>query len=284
MRMKLEKFYNNKYEKIDDVKVFFDYTNKRVKIIDFDNSSLHTIKKIIYFANSIDIGKVICNCNIEKMKTLMEAGFELEGKIEGYFKGQDAYCMSYFISSNRKISTNYLIEDSIIKECINRDKSSINTDNSSKFIVRNAVKSDIDEMINLFSMIFSTYPSPVYDSEFIKSTMEKNVLYKVAVLDGKIIGIASADMDEENLNAEITDCATNPEYRGLGVLSRIISSLEKDLKKNGFICLYSLSRAINPSINFAFSKYNYNFAGRLINNCNICGDFENMNIWVKNIN
>lgn len=63
-------------------------------------------------------------------------------------------------------------------------------------------------MVKLFSTVFSTYPSPVYDEEFLKETMNEKVLYKVAVYDGKIIGIASADMDKENLNAEITDCAT----------------------------------------------------------------------------
>ena len=114
--------------------------------------------------------------------------------------------------------------------------------------------------------------------------MNDKVLYKVAALNDKIIGIASADMDKENLNAEITDCATNPDCRGKGVLSNIINSLEKELKNNRFITLYSIARAINPGINIALSKQSYNYSGRLINNCNICGSFEDMNIWVKNIN
>jgi putative beta-lysine N-acetyltransferase len=155
--------------------------------------------------------------------------------------------------------------------------------NNLEYTIRNATDADINEMIKLFSTVFSTYPSPIYDEEYLKQTMNKKVLYKVAVYEGKIVSVAAADMDNENLNAEITDCATYPTYGGKGILSNIIHSLEYNLKSKGFITLYSLSRAINPSINFALSKHNYSYAGGLVNNCNICGTFEDMNIWVKNI-
>ena len=105
----------------------------------------------------------------------------------------------------------------------------------------------------------------MYDREFLEKTMSEHVLYKVAVKDGEIIGIASADMDEENLNAEITDCATYLSYRGLGVLSNIVDELERELKKRGFICLYSLSRAINPSINHVLKRHSYEYGGMRTN-------------------
>ena len=54
-------------------------------------------------------------------------------------------------------------------------------------------------------------------------------------------------------------------------VANIIYSLELDLKKKGFITLYSLSRAINPGVNVVLSKHNYKFTDRLVNNCNICG-------------
>lgn len=283
MRADKCKINNNYYAKINRTKIYVDLSNRRVKIINFNNISLQTLKRIIHFTSKQYLSKIICYCDTETIETFIKAGFEPEGKIEGYFKGTDAFCMSYFINSNRKICSNYSIKESLVKECLNVHNTYINHRNKLKCLIRTATKNDINEMVKLFSTVFLTYPFPIYDEEYIKQSMNEKILYKVAVYDGKIISVASADMDSENLSAEITDCATLLDYRGNGVLSNIIYSLESDLKAKGFKTLYGLSRAINPSINFIFSKHNFNFSGRLVNNCNICGTFEDMNIWVKNI-
>jgi len=272
------------YTKIDQNDIYVDYTNNRVKIINLNNVSLQSIKQIIHFASNRHLNKIICNCDINSFETLLNSGFQLEGKIDSYFKGKDAFCMSYFTIDNRKDYKNKEKENLFLLQSLNVKNTFVFKENSFKYNIRNATENDIDQLIALFSSIFVTYPSPVCDKKYLKQTMNKKVLYKVAVDNGKIIGVASADLDKKNLNAEITDCATYPDYRGKGVLSNIIYFLQLDLKKMGFISLYSLSRAINPSINFVLSKHNYNFRGKLINNCNICGGFENMNIWVKVIN
>ncbi|KZL91449.1 putative beta-lysine N-acetyltransferase [Clostridium magnum] len=274
----------NYYTKIDQAKIYVDYINSRIKIVKFHNISVQNIRRIVYFASRQHIGKIICNCDIESFANFVEAEFHLEGKIDGYFNGKDAFCMSYFIKSSRKLYRNKDKENIILMKSLNLRNSFIYNANNFKYHIRDANENDIKSMIELFSNVFFTYPSPVHDEEYLKKTMNKKVLYKVAIDNGKIISIASADLDKENLNAEITDCVTSPQYRGQGILSNIIYSLEQDLKHRGFIGLYSLSRAVNPGINFVLSKHDYRFRGRLINNCNICGGFENMNIWVKNIN
>lgn len=283
--MKLNKcnLYNNYYTKIDCTKIYVDYPNRRVKIIDIDRISSETLKKIIDFSVDENLDKIICNCDSESIEVLEEAGFKMEGKIDGYFKGKDGFCMSYFLSKKRKISCNLYIKNLLIKQCLELKDTFIYDSNKYEYYIRDAEEKDINEMVKLFSAVFSTYPSPIYNEQYLRQTMHENVLYKVADYNGKIVGIASADMDRDNLNAEITDCATYLDYRGKGILSNIIHSLEKDLKKEGFITLYSLCRAINPGINIVLSKHNYKFTGRLINNCNICGAFEDMNIWIKNI-
>lgn len=276
--------YNNYYTRVDHTKIYVDLPNKRVKIVDFSNISLQNLKRIIHFASKLHLGKIICNCDIDYLDTFINSGFVLEGKIDGYFKGKDAFCMSYFISSERKICTNFVKKDLLVRECLDVKNTFEPREKAPMYLIRTANKNDVKEMVKLFSTAFLSYPSPIYDEEYLKQTMNDKILYKVAVNNKKIVAIASADMDKENLNAEITDCATYPDYRGKGILSNIIYSLESSLKSKGFITLYSLSRAINPSINFVLSKHNYKFTGRLVNNCNICGTFEDMNIWVKNIN
>lgn len=277
------KSYNNYYTKIDRTKIYVDLPSKRVKIIDTDTISVQTLKRIIHYSSKQHLGKIIANCKEEYSEIFSDAGFKLEGKIDGYYKGKDAFCMCYFIGSEREICSNFSKKNLLVQDCLNL-KNTFTRDNIHfDYSIRTANESDIKEMIKLFSTVFLTYPSPIYDEEYIRETMNKKILYKIAVYDGKIISAASADMDKENLNAEITDCATYPAYGGKGILSNIIYSLECDLKLKGFMTLYSLCRAINPSINYVLSKHNYTFTGRMVNNCNICGTFEDMNIWVKNI-
>lgn len=273
---------SNYYTMIDEIKIYVDHTNSRIKIIDFNTISLKNLLRIIDFSSKENLGKIICNCHNEFLGVFTEAGFQLEGILDGYFKGKDALCMSYFIDKNRKIIKDNFSKDSVLKQSLEVNNSYVYKANS-KYYIRTATESDIKEMIELFSNVFSTYPSPVYDKNYLKETMNEKVLYKVAIDNGKIVSVASADMNVENLNAEMTDCATYPNYRGKGILSDLIYALELELKNRGFMTLYSLSRAINPGVNFVLSKHNYNFRGRLINNCDICGNFEDMNIWVKNI-
>ncbi len=140
---------------------------------------------------------------------------------------------------------------------------------------------DTDSIARLFKEVFKTYPTPMDDPAYIKKVMGKQVLFKVAFIGNELISAASADMNTRMLNAEITDCATLPEHRGKGVLSQLIYHLEQELAAKGFITLFSLSRALSSGINIALSKHGYIYTGRLVNNCNIMGRFEDMNIWVK---
>lgn len=272
----------NFYTDIKNVKLYVDYTNQRLKILNYPFVSDDIISLIIDFARKEGLGKIISNCSIKLLKPFRNCGFKIEGVINSFFQGEDAYCISLFIDKNREVPLHKEEEDEILYQCVFERKKHFSA-GKTKYIVRNAELIDIPQMVQLFIKVFETYPSPVFNGDYLKSVMNKQVFFKVAVENEKIISIASADTDTHNMNAEITDCATYPEHRGRGILTNLIQSLEHDLKNRGFITLYSLSRAINPGINKSLSKLDYRYGGRLVNNCHICGGFEDMNIWVKKL-
>ncbi len=272
----------NYYTTINDINVLVDFTNERLKIIDYQTISINAIINIVNFARENEIGKVISNCRIRLLEPFRTFGFKIEGIINGFFDGEDAYCVSLFLDKKRELSLQKEEEDAILHQCVIENKRPSIVKNN-KYIIRNAETSDIPQMIRLFSSVFETYPSPVFNGDYLQNVMNEQILFKVAVEDDNIISIASADMDKNNLNAEITDCATYSEHRGKGILPNLIQHLEEDLRQKGFRTLYSLSRAINPGINRSLSKLEYRYCGRLVNNCHICGSFEDMNIWVKKL-
>lgn len=282
MRSLKNNYLENYYTDVKGVKVMVDYTNERLKICDYSSITDGIVMDIIDFAMKLNMGKIISNCQLKYLKSFKNCGFKTEGTINGFFRGEDAYYISLFLKKNREISTHKIQEDEIIRLVVEekRNKPKIEIP---KFMVRNALESDIPQITKLFSSVFESYPSPIFSSDYLKEIMVEKILFKVIEEDGNIISIASADMDKLNMNAEITDCATYPQYRGKGLLFSIIRSLENDLKEKGFYSLYSHTRAINTGINKTLSKLGYKYNGRLINNCHICGSFEDMNIWVKQL-
>ena len=280
--MMQNKWQNNFYTTYKGVNLYIDYTSERLKILNFSCLSENTIWDIIKYAKQEKLGKIIINCRIQFLDYFLACGFVIEGIIKGYFLGEDATCMAFFIDEKRKKSAMEEDQNRIIDYCLSNANSFALIGNRS-YTIRRAVKNDIPQMIELFSIVFETYPSPVFCSNYLQNIMQEQVLFKVAEEQGKIISIASADRDRINLNAEITDCATYSEYRGRNIISEIIYSLEADLKADGFITAYSLSRAKNIGINKTLNKLGYKYSGRLLNNCHISGGYEDMNVWVKDL-
>lgn len=267
---------------IKDVEVLVDNINGRLKILAYPCLSAKAITDTVVFARAAGLGKVMSNCRSKHLPPFQNCGFKIEGMINGYFKGEDAYCVALFIDQQRAVPVDQAAADIILRRCVEEPKRFAGEANH-PYIIRNAEAADIPQMIQLFASVFATYPSPVFSSDYLRQVINTQILFKVAVEKGQIISIASADVDKSNLIAEITDCATYPEHRGRGILPHLILALEYDLEHKGFLNLYSLSRAINPGINQAFSKLDYQYGGRLVNNCHICEGFEDMNIWVKSV-
>jgi beta-lysine N6-acetyltransferase len=259
-----------------------DNINNRLKIVDYEAISKNALKEIIMFAQKNDFGKIISTC-LQKDSILFEdSGFINEGIIKSFYKGENAFWYSCFLKAERVLSKHKKREDSII--AMASDKKGTYRHRKTTLEIRDTTQEDIPMMTDIFKSVFETYPTPVHDEDYLERVMDNRIHFKAAFDNGKLVSIASADMDRKNLNAEITDCATYPQYRGRGLLSRLIKAIEDDLKNMGFYSVYSLSRAINPGINISLSKLGYDYMGRLINNCNICGGFEDMNIWCKKLN
>lgn len=263
--------------------LYYDEYNKRIKIKnnqELTSSNLIEIKK---YAKEVGAGKIIAYCKSENWEPYIENGFVIEGVIGNFFSGKAALCMSYFEDKKRSKIKNINEKNKIIKACGLKDNTFKPPKENLDYQIRDAVEKDAKEMAVLFERGFKTYPTPMFDEEYIIKKIKENVIYKLAIHNEEIIGVASAEMDIENHNAEITDCIINPSHESKGVITNLVYYLEKDLKKRGFIGLYSLARASIYGINMVFEKHNYRYSGRMINNCNICGGFEDMNIWEKSI-
>jgi putative beta-lysine N-acetyltransferase len=149
--------------------------------------------------------------------------------------------------------------------------------------LRSATEEDSEGISQLLTSVFPLYPVPT-TPEYIKhsiQTHEMEYFIIESIQHKKIVSVAAAEYNHGNRSAEITDCATDPSFRGNNFTCHLINALEELLQKKDVLYLFSLTRAVSPSMNITVAKLGYRFTGTLINNCRISTGFEDMNVWVK---
>ncbi|MBA4493861.1 putative beta-lysine N-acetyltransferase [Paenactinomyces guangxiensis] len=261
-----------------------DEYNSRIKLMRYTTDDLEALTKHLEeLANEKDIGKVLIYADPEDIAEFEKLGFEQEGEISVFFNGEPAFILSRFIDDSRSVSEDGEKKDQIIEIAEQAETIEEPPPLDPSFTLRRATPADAKELAGLYQLVFETYPTPIHDEKFIRECMEKDVYFTVVTHENKIVSAASADVFTKYNCAEITDCATNPEYRGKGLLSAIIFDLEKRMQELGVPNLFSLTRAVSTGMNVVISKLGFEYQGRLIQNSQIAGQFEDMNIWVKKL-
>lgn len=265
------------------VKYLLDWTNKRVKIKSYFATDYDALTKYLdVLAVENNLTKTILTAGEQDWQEFFVRGYWLEALHPTFFRGKAGFHVSKFYSRERRTPADWEKEEELLGAAKNssREMSALNKD----YKIRVALQSDVAGLAKLYSSVFVTYPTDVNDEGYLKEAMRKGAVFMVVTHKGQIISAASLDVDSETLSTELTDCATSPEYRGQGLMAHLLYYLEKQAKEMGLITIYTIARAGSAGINTVFAKHGYNYYGRFINNCDICGNFEDMNLWSKTIN
>lgn len=266
------------------LKLVIDYFNKRIKVVNYGGPNYKDMaKRIDYITKENDFDKVFIKATSDDWEEFMAFGYILEGIFKHYYNGEHGYCVSKFYTSERRDSDTIEKENEIIEKLFDYEQNEDEVVLDGDYEIKIATKEDISEIVSLYDKVFQTYPVPLNNSKYVETLMDNDVLFMYIKYKGDVVSSASADIDFLHMNAEITDCATNPDYRGQGFMSIIINHLEEEMKSRNIVGLYSIARAISFGMNKVFKKQGYSYTGRLINNCNICGKLEDMNLWVKKL-
>ncbi len=265
--------------------IVVDEVNKRIIFYQYDEEVLcDKLKKIVKTEKEHEFEKISIYTEESNIELVDSLDLIYEGKIDGFYNGEDAYIYSQFINPERYYSKYKQEQEKLIETVINKYDGTIEElILLDQFEIRKADITDSIEMASVFSKVFETYPTPMDEPKYIKKIMQEETLFSVITHKDQIVSIASADINPKYNNAEITDCATLPSFRGNGLLSHIIYHLEQRLQANNVPNLFSLTRAISTGMNHVIAKHGYEYRGTLIQNCDISGSFEDMNIWVKQV-
>lgn len=260
--------------------------NKRVYLIKLhEKDSPYIIQQINNLARKYKYSKIFCKVPAWAAPLFYANGFILEAKIPNFFKNKEAaFFVSKFLNSDRllQIETDQLYEFSKMLKEVGKLQEKKITNNQSYQAIK-LEKSNYEDITAIYREVFETYPFPIYNPAYVLKSFSQGVQYFGIKVHGNLVALASAEVDENEQNAEMTDFATLSKYRGKGMAVVLLNKMEQEMKRQGIKTLYTIARLNSVGMNKTFMKMNYTFSGTLIKNTNIAGKIESMNVYYKYI-
>lgn len=259
--------------------------NNRIYLMDVGKSKvLETISLLDKLALKNQYGKIFAKVPNWTRSKFEREGYVNEAIVPRFFRGKIAgsFMAKFFDparAGNRNATeTNQIIEMAKGKQCSIAKQTLPSGYRLGKLDHKNAA-----ELAELYAEVFKSYPFPIHSSEYILKTMFEDVDYFGIHKGKQLVAAASAEKDICCSNVEMTDFATLPEFRGKSFSSYLLHAMEICMYEIGISTWFTIARSLSEGMNITFAKADYKFAGTLINNTNICGKVENMNVWYKTI-
>ncbi|MCB2203731.1 putative beta-lysine N-acetyltransferase [bacterium] len=255
------------------------------------------ITELVALAEEKQYGKIFAKVPSQAMEGFLHAGFAKEAEVPGFYTGTDdaIFLGRYLKEERRQVEACLRRQMEDIVALARRKAAEEQADATSTaeraaaealpFTLRRLGVDDAAQLTRLYGTVFESYPFPIFEREYIVHTMEEDSIayYGALTDDGRLVAASSAEMDKAGRNAEMTDFATHPDARGHGIALHLLRLMEADMQSRGMIVLYTIARAVSTGMNVTFGKGGYEYTGTLINNTNISGRIENMNVWYKRL-
>ena len=258
--------------------------NDRIYLIKLSrqNTPAILIKALTKIALDKGYSKIFAKVPAYAEPAFKKNGFHTEAFIPQFYNGfEDVYFMGKYFSHSRQLPHDSTKINQIIKIAYSKSGKAEETILSPPLSFKICDTSHALYIAKVYQKVFKTYPFPIYDPKYVLKTMNNNVIYFSIRRDDEIIALSSAEMDIESQNVEMTDFATLHEYRGKALALYLLAQMENEMVRKGYQTAYTIARSLSFGMNITFAKRGYLYGGTLINNTNICGKLESMNVWYK---
>ena len=261
--------------------------NRRIYLMSMNNAPAEPlIDAMEKLALQNGYTKIFAKVEASRADSFVRAGYRTEAEIPGFYRGEaDAAFVCKYFDDERSRDPGLAAVANIVHEAeANRESAASRPAPSTEGIaIRRCTPEDTPAMATLYRTVFASYPFPIDDPDYLLSTMKSHVIYYCIEQDGSIVALSSAETDAKSNTAEMTDFATDPDFRGRGAARLLLSTMEEEMRRTDTRCLYTISRGRSVPVNRLFGSAGYDFGGILINNTHIGGQLESMTVWHKRI-
>jgi putative beta-lysine N-acetyltransferase len=228
-----------------------------------------------------DLNKTIVYTVRSHLTELISNGYALEGRIDSYFQGEYAYILTRFNSEDRRWSSNTQQNNEIMNQVFHDNKTLHINDLERPYSMELVGPERIPELSSLYRKVFQVYPTNIFDPDYLRKKMGPDYFFMAIKYNQQIISAAAGMLFPKYDCAEITDCVTDPDFRGNNLMARLIVEIEKQLSMKNIHTYFVTARAKSIGMNLTIKRLGYKFEGRLINHCKIYSGYEDLNIWTK---
>lgn len=271
-------------ETIDGAVISHGASGSRIYLMKLSSADpVKLIGALRHLAEHQKYAKIFAKIPESTARPFLEAGYEVEASVPGLFYGREqGLFLGYYLNEARKIPADKLALESILADCLKKEITAFSM-LPAGISWRTCKHSDAEALAALYREVFPTYPFPIHDPAYILDTMDTHTVYGGLFADGKLAAAASAEMDPDTLSGEMTDFATAVKWRGMGLARHLLYRLESEAAASGILTAYTIARAASPGMNVTFASAGYRYGGLLINNTQISGSVESMNVWYKSL-
>ena len=240
------------------------------------------LPKLDALAEAQDYSKIFAKAPLQVKSFFDKHDYIEEAVVPGFYNGDsDGVFLAKYINPQRELDPSQKKVEQIID--LAGEKALLAGEEAVEipFEIRPATETDAEALADVYKQVFDSYPFPIHEPDYLLETMDTHVQYFGAFDGDRMVAASSAEMDIASQNAEMTDFATLPDYRGHGLALHLLDMMEQDMRDRNIKTGYTIARALSPGMNITFAKHGYHYAGTLTNNTNICGRIESMNVWYK---
>jgi len=271
-------------EKLGSSIIHHGKANNRIYLMQYDQSDhMNIVDELELLAKEKFYSKIILKIPSCACEDFIARGYKVEAKVLNYSQGKDDYYfLSKFLSEKRSLTDKQAEYDHIINVAKTKKQKTL-PPLSDEFHITKMDKDKSKIMASIYRDVFQTYPFPIFDPIYIQNTMDTHTVY-FGVYHGKeLVALASSELNEKYNNAEMTDFAIKPQFRGQQLAKHLLTTMEEEMRSRSVVTLYTIARSESLPMNCTFSSLGYHFGGTLINNTQISGKLESMNVWYKQL-
>ena len=247
------------------------------------DQAVAVITQIEELARQYQYSKIFGKIPTVARETFLANGYREEAFIPKFFDGQeDVHFMAKYLLASRQDASDDGEIKKIIECALAKKNSGAVGEIPPRFQLRIAEAEDVTAMAEVYRQVFPTYPFPIFDPDYLLDTMRSHIVYFCIREGEKIVALSSCEMGYAS-NVEMTDFATLPPYRGNNLAVYLLTQMEQEMRSRGIHTAYTIARACSYGMNITFAKLGYHYSGTLINNTNISGKMESMNVWYKHL-
>lgn len=230
--------------------------------------------------------KIFAKLPARQCEAFLDNGYRTEARIPRLYHGrEEGVMLGKFLHPQRLVES----EPDLVKDVLDKARARVGHEDDSTvasplppgFAIWPLDEKDVGEAAGVYREVFASYPFPIHDPCYLLETMRDHVRYFGVRHEGRLVALASAEMDRKAGHAEMTDFATLPSFRGQGLAQYLLAAMEQAVPADGIRTAFTIARAYSYGMNITFARAGYRFGGTLRNNTQICGRQESMNVWSK---